>query len=362
MKLIVFPVISFLIAFLFLPVVIKLLGQWKLFDSPGEHKIHSTYTPSMGGIAILLGAALSLLMGLPLQQWLAMKFFFIALLIMFLIGLRDDVLALSPRQKLFSQFLPIVILVVLDQTNLTSFYGFLSEAPLPTAISWLLTFFVIVIVSNAYNLIDGVDGLAGTVGVVALGFFGIWFWGVGDATLSLIALCFVGSLLAFLVFNWQPSKIFMGDTGALTVGLLLVYFAIKFINSNFALPAGHAWRFESSVSTAVCVLIVPLFDTLRVIIIRLRKLQSPFRADRNHLHHQFLQLGFSHSRVVLVLALINLIFLALAWVMKDQGDWLILSVVLAVCLAINFGLKAFQQRVTPVEHERANTTAGTRSA
>jgi len=197
---------------------------------------------------------------------------------------------------------------------------------------------------------------------VALGFFGIWFWGVGDATLSLIALCFVGSLLAFLVFNWQPSKIFMGDTGALTVGLLLVYFAIKFINSNFALPAGHAWRFESSVSTAVCVLIVPLFDTLRVIIIRLRKLQSPFRADRNHLHHQFLQLGFSHSRVVLVLALINLIFLALAWVMKDQGDWLILSVVLAVCLAINFGLKAFQQRATPVEHERANTTAGTRSA
>src|SRR6185369_1935081 len=101
---------------------------------------------------------------------------------------------------------------------------------------------------------------------------------------------------------WEPSKIFMGDTGALMIGLLLSFFAVSFINTNYGLPESHPYKMHASVASAVCVVIVPVFDTLRVIILRLRQGLSPFHADRNHLHHQFIKLGFGHSKAVLCIA------------------------------------------------------------
>ena len=115
--------ISFLISVLFFPVFIKLLNKWEILDTSGEHKIHRNFVPSMGGISILLGVVLTLLMSLPFQEWIHLKYFFLSIGLMFLIGLRDDILALDPKQKLFSQFLPVFILVFLDSTLLTSFYG-----------------------------------------------------------------------------------------------------------------------------------------------------------------------------------------------------------------------------------------------
>jgi len=300
----------------------------------------------MGGVAILVGATLALLMALPLQQWITMKYFFISVALMFLIGLRDDVLALTPRQKLLSQFLPVFVLVFLDNVTLLSFYDMNEGNSFPVILTYIISLFTVIIISNAYNLIDGIDGLAGTLGFIVLFFFGVWFYVAEQPFLSLIALCFAGSLFAFLLFNWQPSSIFMGDTGALTVGLILSFFAVRFINSNFLLPEGHLAKFHASISTAVCILIIPVFDTLRVIIIRLRKMQSPFHADRNHIHHQLLSLGYSHSDAVKWIAGINLFFIALAFLMKSQSDLFILPVVVLVCLLINFVLKRRQKRLT----------------
>ena len=137
----------------------------------------------------------------------------------------------------------------------------------------------------------------------------------------------------------------MGDTGALMVGLLLSYLAIRFINENELLANGHPAKFLASVATAVCVLIIPIFDTLRVILLRIRKMQSPLRADRNHIHHQFLNLGFSHARTVLILGGINTFFILLALLLKGKSDALILGVVVVICLGINFALKKAQNRV-----------------
>ncbi|MCE7864557.1 MAG: undecaprenyl/decaprenyl-phosphate alpha-N-acetylglucosaminyl 1-phosphate transferase [Bacteroidetes bacterium CHB5] len=345
LTLLFYTAISFLVAFLFFPVFIKVLGQWRLFDSAGDHKIHTKFTPSMGGLAILLGALVALSLSLSFQSWVTQRFFFVSLTLMFIIGMRDDILALSPKQKLYSQFLPVLVLVLLDRTFLHSTYGLIGDVQFPEWAGMAMTIFVILILTNAYNLIDGLDGLAGTIGLIILTCYGTWFFLIGDLTLSYIACCFAGALVAFLYFNWQPSRIFMGDTGALMIGLLISYLSIKFIITSYQLPEQHPYRFPAPVATAICILIIPIFDTLRVIILRLRKLQSPFKADRNHLHHQFIKLGFSHRKSVLSIAGINLLFLALALLLHSQGNWLILGIALIVCLGINFLLKFAQARM-----------------
>ncbi|MBS1488119.1 MAG: undecaprenyl/decaprenyl-phosphate alpha-N-acetylglucosaminyl 1-phosphate transferase [Bacteroidetes bacterium] len=323
--------------------LIKLLTQWKLFDSPGRHKIHDNYKPSLGGVAVLMGFGISLLLGLPLNEWLANRYLFISLLLMFFIGLRDDVLALTPKQKLYSQFLPVILLVALNNTTINSSYGLFELPFVPMPVIWILSIFTLIILTNAYNLIDGLDGLAGTVGIISLTTFGLWFFAIGDASNSLIALTFAGALLAFLFFNWEPSKIFMGDTGALTIGFLLSYFAITFVNKNYHLPEENPYKLHASIASSVCIAIIPVFDTLRVIILRLRQGLSPFHADKNHLHHQFINLGFSHAKSVLFIALINLTMILLAWLLRKQNDLLILSVVIVLCLGINYLLKKAQE-------------------
>mgnify|MGYP002783507841 FL=1 len=344
MILLFYTAISFLVSFLFFPVFIKLLRQWKVFDESGGHKIHLAFTPSMGGLSIFLGAIVTLLICLSLQQWIALKFFFVSIALMFFIGLRDDILALSARQKLYSQLLPIAILIILGQTMVRSTYGLVWDQSLPMWAAVVLTAFIFVILTNAYNLIDGLDGLAGTVGVLILSFFGGWFFAVGDVVLSYIAFAFVGGLLSFLFFNWQPAKIFMGDTGTLMIGFLISFLALTFIDRNYSLPHEHPFKFSSSIGTAVCILIIPVFDTCRVIILRLRKFQSPFQADRNHVHHQFLNLGFSHSRTVVCMAAINMFFVGLAVVLKKFSDWWTLGSAVAICLIINFALRRAQSR------------------
>lgn len=342
--LLIYTAVSFTVAFLFFPVLIKLLLKWKVFDSPGRHKIHQHFTPSMGGVPIVVGVVFSLLIAIPLSELAALRFLFIAIALMFITGLRDDILTLSPRQKMLSQFLPVIILVVFGNTVLNSFYGTFPAIQFSEYLAWLITIFTIIILTNAYNLIDGLDGLAGTVGLISLVLFGFWFYAVSNYALALLSFSFAGSILAFLIFNWQPSKIFMGDTGALTIGFLLSYLGIQFINQNYNLPIEHSVRFQASIGTTVCVLIIPIFDTLRVIILRLRKFQSPFQADKNHLHHQFLKLGMSHSAAVIWIGSINLLFVALAWILRNQRDTLILPVVIAVCLLINQILKVAQKR------------------
>lgn len=341
--LLLYAATSFTIALLFLPVLIKLLTQWKLFDSEGKHKIHQGFTPSMGGVPILMGVIFSLLIGLPLVEWIKLKFFFIALALMFITGLRDDVLTLTPRDKLLSQILPVIIMVIFGDVVLTSFYGIFPSLMFPKVVGWAVSIFSIIIFTNAYNLIDGLDGLAGTVGIIVLFCLGAWFYTTDNYALSLISFVFAGSILGFLFFNWQPSKVFMGDTGALTIGFLLSFLAIQFVNQNYSLPANHVARFQSSVGTVIYVLIIPVFDTVRIIILRLRRLQSPFHADRNHLHHQFINLGFSHAQSVLMIGGINMFFVFLAWILRSNTDLLILPLAIGICLIINQVLKAAQR-------------------
>jgi UDP-N-acetylmuramyl pentapeptide phosphotransferase/UDP-N-acetylglucosamine-1-phosphate transferase len=320
------------------------LYKWRLFDSPGQHKIHDTFKPSMGGICIVLGVAFTLLLSYPFDQWVKMKYFFFALAVILITGLRDDILTLKPTQKLLGQLLPIIIVAIYAEVSLNSFYE-INETLFPTWLRWGVTIFTLIILTNAYNLIDGLDGLAGVIALVILAVLGTWFALTGNSYLSILAFAFVGSLFAFLIFNWQPSKIFMGDTGTLTVGFVISYLAINFININFNLPSSDDYRFNASISTCVAVLIIPIFDTVRVIVLRLRKFQSPFKADKNHLHHQFLNLGFSHAHTTLIIGGLNLLFIILALILRNQSDMVILPIIVFLCLVVNQVLKIAQRNV-----------------
>lgn len=338
-----FATIALILSVFFFPILIKLLHRWEVLDHPRDHKIHSAYTPSMGGICILLAVAFTLLIALPFSEWVRHKFFFIAFAIIFFTGLRDDILNLTPWQKLLGQILPIALVVVLGGMKISSFYG-LHAAPLSDPWSWVITIFVIVALTNSYNLIDGIDGLAGVVSALVFFVLGAWFWAVGNFTFATLSFIFFGSILGFLYYNWQPSKIFMGDTGTLPIGFALSVLLVAFLESNQALDHTNLFRVRASVGAALSVMVIPIFDTIRVVILRLLNGQSPFKADRNHLHHQLLRIGFSHAQAALALGAVNAAFIALAWFGRNWSDPLLLAVVIAGCFGLSFILYQVEKR------------------
>ncbi|QOI96992.1 MAG: undecaprenyl/decaprenyl-phosphate alpha-N-acetylglucosaminyl 1-phosphate transferase [Flammeovirgaceae bacterium] len=326
-------VTSFVICFLIIPVIIKYSLEKNLVDIPGRRKIHKKITPSMGGIAIFLGFTIASLIWVDISLWKDIRYILIAQFVIFFIGVRDDLVPLKPYMKLLGQLLAAGTLVFLLDLRLKSFYGIFGLYGIPEALSYLITIFTIIVITNSFNLIDGLDGLAGFIAAIALLAFGTWFFIAGDTTYAILAFGLFGSIIAFLIFNWEPSEVFMGDTGALVIGMTLAIFAIHFIDYNFNLPASHPVRFTGSVSPAVSVLIIPLADTLRIFLIRIARRQSPFTPDKSHIHHSIMRLGLSHRGTTLLLGLVQWLFIVISVFFRNTNDnYLLPGIVLASVL------------------------------
>ena len=325
---------AFLITFLIFPVFIKVFRKRNFFDTPGGRKIHTVQTPSMGGLPIFIGFAISLLIWMPFEQLREIKYVISAFTIMFIIGFRDDLINLRAFQKLFGQIAAMLIIVAVCDIRLMSLYGLFGVYEIPVALSYVLSAFTIIVITNAYNLIDGVDGLAGSVGIICSLFFGVWFYLVEANAYAFLSFAILGGLLAFLQFNWAPSKVFMGDTGSLMIGFFLSIVTIKFIDLNYNLQAAHPFRFDSFVGPAVAVLIVPLYDTLRVFIKRMLRGKSPMHPDRTHLHHILLRLGCNHAQATGILGTVNVIFVLLALVLKSFPDMVVLPALIITALTL----------------------------
>jgi UDP-N-acetylmuramyl pentapeptide phosphotransferase/UDP-N-acetylglucosamine-1-phosphate transferase len=320
---------SFVIAFLIVPVIIKYSLKKNLVDVPGRRKIHKKVTPSMGGIAIFCAFFISTLIWLDFQSWGHIKFILVALFVIFFIGVRDDLVPLPPLLKLIGQIMSASLLIFLFDLRLHSLYGLVGIHDLPDAVSYILTIFTIIVITNSFNLIDGLDGLAGTIASVALLAFGIWFYLIGDTIFAIFSFTMLGAILAFLIFNWEPSEIFMGDTGALVIGMFLAILTIHFINLNYNLPASAPYKFNASIATAACFIMIPLVDTLRIIILRLLKRQSPFKPDKSHVHHAIMRLGKTHGQTTIILGATQIFFIVMAVVLKDISDkYMLLGVVI----------------------------------
>lgn len=329
-------VTSFVIAFLIVPVIIKYSLEKNLVDIPGRRKIHKKVTPSMGGIAIFLGFFLAAVIWIDLPHLKEIRYVLIALFIMFFLGVRDDLVPLKPYMKLFGQVLAATILIVLLDVRIKSFYGLFGLYEIHLILSYVITTLTIIIITNSFNLIDGLDGLASTIAIVALTAFGFWFHFAGDDVYSVLSFSMAGAVAAFLVFNWDPSEIFMGDTGALVIGMMLSVAAIRFIDFNYNLPLNHTARFSASVSTAACFIIIPLVDTIRILILRVSRGQSPFTPDKSHIHHGLMRLGLTHAKTALLLGTIQVVFIGMAFALNGLNDnYMLLCVVgLATVLSV----------------------------
>lgn len=310
---------AFLISFVIIPVIIKYSLARNLGDVPGRRKVHKKVTPSLGGVAIFMSFLASSFIWLDFDQWSDIRYVLASLSLVFLLGVRDDLVPLRALHKLYGQIVAVIILLF-SSVQLNSFYGLFGIYEINTVLAYFLTGFTIIIITNSFNLIDGLDGLAGIVGTIALVSFGIWFFMADNPIFSLFCFAMAGGIIAFLVFNWEPSEIFMGDTGAMVIGMLLAICVIHFMDVNEALPKTHPVKFAATISAGVCFIIIPLFDTLRIIILRISKGQSPFKPDKSHIHHAIMRLGMSHAKTSTILASVSVLYIIGALIFKSVGD------------------------------------------
>ena len=323
---------SLILTWYFIPRVIRVVSTWKLVDKPASHKIHEGEIPRLGGIGIFAGFTTGLLLSVN-GYITGITYITASALLIFFIGLVDDLLYLKPVNKLISEILIVFIITLFTNIRFTNLHGFLGISVIPSWASYFLSVFLIVIIMNAVNLIDGIDGLASSVGIIASAAFGAWFFFSGDWGYAVMAAALIGSLLAFLMFNISSgiNKIFMGDSGSLVIGLILAVFAVHFSELNLTEKA--VYKLNSSPSVSIAILIIPLFDTLRVIVLRLRDHQHPFVADNRHVHHMMLRAGFSHIKATIIISIFNILLIGLAFLLDPIGILYLGLVLLILCMS-----------------------------
>jgi UDP-N-acetylmuramyl pentapeptide phosphotransferase/UDP-N-acetylglucosamine-1-phosphate transferase len=315
--------LSFLITFFAIPVIIQVAKDKKLFDEPDERKVHKAVIPTLGGLGIFAGFIVATLMGVPLGITTELQYFAAASIVIFFLGIKDDILVLSASKKFIGQLIAAGILIKFAGVQITNMHGFLGIYEIPHYASIAFSLFTIIVITNSFNLIDGIDGLAGSLGLLTTVVFGSYFFYIGQIAYAVMAFALAGSLVSFLIYNFSPAKIFMGDTGSLLLGLINSILVIKFI--NLAGSPGVNLPLASSPAIGVAILMIPLFDTLRVFGLRILDRRSPFSPDRTHVHHFLLDIGFSHKKITLSCVSLNILFIALAYGLRNFGTTIVMG-------------------------------------
>jgi len=227
---------------------------------------------------------------------------------------------LAPMKKFALQIFAALLVVVLGNLYITDFQGVFGIREIPYWVSVIFSFIVIIAIINAFNLCDGIDGLAGSLGNIAAISFGGWFALAGDYVYAIMSFALAGSLTGFLRFNLSKgkNKIFMGDTGSLLIGFVVAVMTVHFIEVNRV--AGNLHHISSAPGVAIGILFIPIYDTIRVMTSRILRKQSPFKADRGHLHHKLLDLGYTHAQATLMISFISVLFVVLSYVLQHIGS------------------------------------------
>jgi len=340
---------SFMVCIYAIPSIITVAKLKNLYDKPEERKIHTIKIPRLGGVAIFTAFAISLLVFGESSMVEGIRYISAAGLVLFISGLKDDVVILSPQKKLLAQLLAAGLVTVMADIRITDFHGVFGVNEIPYFVSIALSMFMIIVITNSMNLIDGADGLAGSLGLIMTLTFAYFFYTQGETNWAMLAFSLSGALLGFLFFNFNPAKIFMGDAGSLTLGFLLSVFAIHFIEYHSP-AAGNYLRLKSAPGIAVAILIIPLYDTLRVFLLRALKKTSPFKADKNHLHHWLIKIGLGHKQVSLILSGVNLLFILIAFAIKDQPAYLVLGLIVSMAIiAGQLPIYIYRHKLTDIE-------------
>ena len=309
--------ISFIIVLVVIPPILRVARAKHLFEPFEERKIHTEIIPAFGGVAIFIGFTVSTILASDGYDFDSLKYIIVAVILLFFIGLKDDLVDISARKKLAIQIFAAFILITLGNIRFTNLHGILGTYDIGFITSITVSLFSIVVIINAFNLIDGIDGLASGLSMMAATVFGVWFFIAGYYQFSIMSFALVGSLAAYFLYNvfGNKNKLFMGDSGSLIVGLIISILVVKFNEFNIVKTAPFAIGGAPAVSFAI--IIVPLIDTLRVMTIRIGQRKSPFSADNNHIHHRLLSLYHSHLKVTLIIVSANVIIVAIALLLNN---------------------------------------------
>lgn len=344
---------ALILAGIIIPQILLIAFRKNLFDNINERKIHQGVVPRLGGIAFFPAIlfSLALVVGFNLKFFggeafdaisgslLPVYFMICAVLLMFLVGIADDLVGVKYIAKFIVQIISS-ILIVFSGVYISNLYGLFWIEGLPEWIGWLLTSFAVVFVVNAINLIDGIDGLASGLSTVAFVFYAVLCFSFGEYVYSMIACAGAGTLLPFFYYNVfgsakKQKKIFMGDAGALTTGILLVFLALALMQPGHTLFAND----YNPIVVALSPLIIPCFDVVRVYLHRVSHHRNPFLPDKCHIHHKLLALGLNQRTALCIIMLWSILFIVVNLFLSPyiNPTWIIGGDI-AVWTLVNVGL------------------------
>ena len=335
-KLVLGMMFSFALTFFSIPTIVKISRRKNLMDEPGTRSSHLRKIPNLGGIAIFYSLAVCASV-FAFELFEIYKFLFASLVILLYIGVMDDIVVMRAYKKLFAQIVVTALMVIGSDVRIRSFFGLFGIYELNYFFSVAISIFTFIILINAFNLIDGIDGLAGGYSIICSALFGISYFRLGEYNYPLVVLSavIIGSVTGFLYYNLSNSrsnKIFMGDTGSMILGFLLAFTAICFIDIfiDKKLPGVPRYYLQAAPSIAMAILILPIVDTLNVILVRLFNGSSPFTADKNHIHHSLLDLGLSHRRSTVYIIMYYLFIVAVAYFYRHINVNLLLLIIIVL--------------------------------
>lgn len=320
-------ILGLIVVFYSIPVIVRVSRAKHLYDEPNSRRVNKVAVPNLGGVSLFVGISLGAMLGLQQNVVPEFRFMMISTIILFFIGIKDDLLVISPLKKLIAQLVSAFILIAIGGIRITHLHGLLGINEINDLSSYLLSTLAIIGIINAINLIDGIDGLAASVGILASVVLGVEFMKMDNLDYTIMCIAITGSLLAFFAYNvfGEKNKIFMGDTGALIIGLLLASLIIKF--NEFSLTTNNSLSNFAPV-LSIAIVAFPVFDMVRLFFLRMIKNKSPFSPDMNHIHHLALKLGLSHLMITTAISFSTILLIGILYAFRDLNNHILLAILI----------------------------------
>ncbi|MCX6226131.1 MAG: MraY family glycosyltransferase [Bacteroidia bacterium] len=314
---------ALVVSYIMIPPVVRISRAKHLVAMPNGRTSHNGEVPTVGGVAIFTSCIIGAGLFMPNDFPGEFQYLIPAMIILFMIGMQDDMVGTHPRKKLAGQIISSLIVIIAADVRMTTLHGLFGVGEIPYAISVVISLFIFIGIINAFNLIDGIDGLASGLGIVISIAFGIWLYMLGKEHYAIFSFALAGSLIAFCRFNVfsKKHKLFMGDTGSMLIGFIFAILVVKVLCCQVS-PDSFMYM-HAFPAVAISLMIIPVSDTIRVMALRIINGRFPFFADRTHCHHDLLRLGFSHLHASGILVAANLLLFLLALALKNMPTFLL---------------------------------------
>ena len=360
MEILFFIIAAFLLSvgtgWVIIPRIVMISKKKRLFDELSARKSHTGMVPRLGGASFFptLLFAFTLTMGMRyifgynvaddyfMDSLRELMFLLAGSTVLFCVGMADDLTGVGYKGKFLAQTLSAV-LICCSGVEITSLDGLFGIYEIPYWVGIILTVLIIILLANAYNLIDGIDGLCSGLSLLALLTFGFWFIVHGIYVYAMMAMAMAGVVLVFFFYNvlGKRLKVFMGDTGSLLLGYLIAFLGLKFYSLNVS---GEFFRINAAPAVFLGVVSIPVFDVVRVFCARMVAGLSPFYPDRRHIHHKLLRIGLTHLQSAMVIVLLQVGFILLNFLLRNVSINLLLAINVALGFAVNYLLNVLGGR------------------